>query len=283
MTASTSGPLATSAQLFLPQMHLSLTVRQVLLSALPCNEALGCDPPDRALVHDITALGVLQPVILVETAAGAYMVADGRSRIWAARLAGLSAVPALVAPEGQITPSALGAKANALRRDNPRTRLAFVQEAEAAGLDDRTICAVGGFNAAELKATRKFLELIPPLRAAFIAGAIPARVAHGAAALLPDQQEVLVATLATAGTLRLADVRAARQVAREESMAQLSPALFATPDAEGTEPWPSTVARHLLHARAALPPGTAPDLRAAIAAALALAECAAGLASTHSA
>ena len=39
-----------------------------------------------------------------------------------------------------------------MRRANPRTRLAFVQEAEAAGLDDRAICAVGGFSAAELKA-----------------------------------------------------------------------------------------------------------------------------------
>ena len=65
-------------------------------------------------------------------------------------------------------------------------------------------------------------------------------------------------------------------------MAQLSPALFATPDAEEVEPWPSAVARHLLHARAALPPGAAPDLRAAIAVALTLVERANGPASTHS-
>jgi ATP-dependent DNA helicase Rep len=72
-------------------------------------------------------------------------------------------------------------------------------------------------------------------------------------------------------------------IAREESVAQLSPALFATPDAGAAEPWPGVVARHLLHARAALPPGAAPDLRAAIATALTLAERAAGPASPQSA
>jgi ParB family chromosome partitioning protein len=283
MTAPTTTPGPTPAQLFLPRTRLTLTPRQVLLRALPPNEALGCDPPERALVNDITALGVLQPVILVQTPAGRYTVADGRNRIWAARQAGLTAVPALVVPAGQIAPSAIGAKANALRRANPRTRLSFVQEAEAAGLDDRAICAVGGFSAAELKATRKVLDLIPALHAAFTAGTIPASVAHAAAGLTPDQQEMLAARLATEGTLRLTDVRAARRVAREESVAQLSPALFATPNAGEAEPWPGVVARHLLHARAALPPDAAPDLRAAIATALTLAERAAGPASTPSA
>ena len=54
-----------------------------------------------------------------------------------------------------------------------------IQEAEAASLDDRAICAVGGFSAAELKATRKVLDLIPALHAAFTVGRIPASVAHG--------------------------------------------------------------------------------------------------------
>ena len=85
MTTPRTTPVPNPAQLFLPRTHLSLTPRQVLLSALPRNEALGCDPPDRALVNDIRALGVLQPVILVQTPAGGYTVADGRSRIWAGR------------------------------------------------------------------------------------------------------------------------------------------------------------------------------------------------------
>jgi hypothetical protein len=88
MTTPTTTPVPTPAQLFLPRTHVTLMSRQVLLSALPPNEALGCDPPERALVTDITALGVLQPVLLVQTPAGGYTVGDGRSRIWAARLGG---------------------------------------------------------------------------------------------------------------------------------------------------------------------------------------------------
>src|SRR2546423_7089013 len=218
MTASTTTALAAPIQPFLPHTRLSLTVREILVSDLPPNEQLRCDPPDRDLIGDVKALGLLQPVILVEKKTGGYTVADGRRRIWAARLAGLTSVPAMVVLEGQIKPSAIGAKANTLRRDNPRTRLTFIQEAEAAGLDDKAICAVGGFSAAELKATRKFLDLIPALHAAFTAGRIPASVAHAAAGLMPDQQEILAARLATEGTLRLTDVRAARRVEREESV-----------------------------------------------------------------
>ena len=254
-TASTTTALAAPIQPFLPHTRLSLTVREILVSDLPPNEQLRCDPPDRDLISDVKALGLLQPIILVEKTTGGYTVADGRSRIWAARLAGLTSLPAMVVPEGQITPSAIGAKANTLRRDNPRTLLTFIAEAEAAGLDDKALCAVGGFSAAELKAARKLLTLIPLLRAAFDAGKIRANVAREAAALTEAQQTALAAKLAAEGKLTVASVRQAKCVTRAESAAALPLDLFTTPDAAGPRPWRAEYSRLVLQALALVPTG----------------------------
>jgi len=256
------------AQPFLPHTRVPLVAERVPLAALPPDAALGCDPPGAALVADIRAVGILQPVILMTRADGSYVVCDGRGRIRAARAAGLDAVPAMVAPEGHIAPSAVGAKANALRRDNPRTRLTFIEEAAAAGLDDRAICRVGGFGAAELKAARRLLDLVPALRAALDAGTIRATVAQDAAALEPGQQETLVALLARTGRLAVGDVRAARRVERDAAVAVLPPLLFDTPDAAVPGDWRADIGR-LLRQALALVPVTEPAARVTIVAALA--------------
>jgi ParB-like chromosome segregation protein Spo0J len=255
-------------QPFLPHTRVPLVAARVPLAALPADADLECDPPGAALVADIRAVGILQPVILMTRVDGSYVVCDGRGRIRAARAAGLDAVPAMVAPEGHIAPSAVGAKANALRRDNPRTRLTFIEEATAAGLDDRTVCRVGGFGAAELKAARRLLGLVPHLRAALDAGTIRAAVAQEAAALEPAQQETLVAALALTGRLAVGDVRAARRVVRDAAVAELPPLLFETPAAAAAGDW-RTDAGRLLHQVLALVPVTEPAARAAVAAAIA--------------
>lgn len=252
-----------ATQLFLPDTRVPLVATRVPLTALPADADLGCDPPAAALVTDIKAIGILQPVILMTRADGSYIVCDGRGRIRAARAAGLDAVPAMVAPEGHIVPSAIGAKANALRRDNPRTRLTFIEEATAAGLDDRTICRVGGFGAAELGAARRLLGLVPDLRAALDAGRIRASVAREAAVLEPVRQATLVATLASTGRLAVGDVRAARRVVRDAAVAALPPLLFETPDAVTVSDWRTEV-RRLLHQALSLVPATETTAMAAI-------------------
>lgn len=254
-------------QHFLPHAQVPLVAATVALTALPPDESLGCDAPDPALAADIAALGVLQPIILMEQGTGGYVVCDGRSRIRAARMAGLAVIPAMVAPEGHIAPSAIGAKANALRRDNPRTRLTFIEEAAAAGLDDQTICRVGGFSAAELKAARRFLDLIPVLRTALDTGTIRATVARAAAALTPAQQRTLLGSLHGTGRLRLTEVQAARRVARADAMATLPLDLVGTPDADAPDDWRAGTG-HLLRAALALVPAGEPAARDAITAAL---------------
>lgn len=261
----------TPLQQFLPRTQVPLEAARVPLDALPPDGALGCDPPDPALVADIAVVGVLQPVLLMRQATGvygAYVVCDGRGRIRAARAAGCTDIPALVAPLGHIAPSALGSKANALRRENPRTRLAFIEEATAAGLDDRAICRVGGFGAAELRAARRLQGLIPALRAALDAGTIRASVAHAATALTPEQQQVVACQLAKTGQVHVSDVRAARRVARTDAVAALPPALFDTPPVEPAGDWQAEIGQLLRHALA-LVPADAPALHGAIAAALA--------------
>lgn len=238
-------------QQFLPATRVPLVAWNVPLASLPPDDLLRCDAPDPALVADIAALGVLQPVILMDRPDGSYTVCDGRSRIWAARAAGLTHIPAMIAPAGRIAPSAVGAKANALRRDNPRTRLAFIEEASAAGLDDRTICRVGGFSASELRAARRLLDLIPALRKALDEGKIRASVARDAAALTAAQQETLVAMLQEAGQLHVADVRRARRVERAGATVALPRELFETPDAASA--WRSCVRRLLQDAFDATP------------------------------
>jgi len=260
--------LVPPTQPFLPHTRVPLVADRVSLAALPPDNDLGCDPPSAALVADIRAVGILQPVILMTRAGGGYVVCDGRGRIRAARAAGLDAVPAMVAPAGHIAPSAVGAKANALRRDNPRTRLTFIEEAAAAGLDDRAICRVGGFGAAELKAARRLLGLVPALRAALDAGTIRATVAQDAAALEPGQQETLVALLARTGRLAAGDVRAAKRVERDAAVAVLPSLLFDTPDAAVPGDWRADAGR-LLRQALALVPVAEPAARAAVVAALA--------------
>lgn len=256
----------TPIQQFLPATQVPLVATNIPLASLPPDDALACDLPDPALVADIAALGVLQPVILMGWSDGSYIVCDGRSRIRAARAAGLTHIPAMVAPSGHIAPSAVGAKANALRRDNPRTRLAFIEEAAAAGLDDRTTCRVGGFSVAELRAARRLLDLIPALRTALDEGRIRASVAREAAALTPGQQKALAAILDEAGHLHVTDVRRARRVERVEAAVALPQELFATPDASGD--WRAYVRLHLQEAFDATPEDE-DAVREAIASALA--------------
>jgi ParB/RepB/Spo0J family partition protein len=257
-----------ATQMLLPAVAVQPLKTDVRLDALPPDAHLLGDPPPRDLVKSIATLRcLLQPVVLVAEQGGTYVVGDGRRRIKAAREVGLETVAALVFPPGSLSPDAVTLIGNNMRAPNPVSDYQAIATLLASGADEAAISAATGLTAQEIRARLRLETLIPPLKAALLRGDLRASVAGEAARLQAHQQETLAARLAGGEKVTLAEVRAARQVTREEAVAALPAALFGTPPAEEARPWRAEVGRLLLEARA-LVPGEATELRNALAAAL---------------
>src|SRR4029434_5271358 len=98
--STTPTPTEPAGPTLIPAARITLAHRDVPLAEFPPNDELMGPAPDRALVDSVRDFGVLDPVLLErhESLRRPYVVRDGRRRIKAARLAGLTSVPAVVLP-----------------------------------------------------------------------------------------------------------------------------------------------------------------------------------------
>jgi len=215
----------------LPLVHREGDVRVVALDALPEDAMLRGDPPARSMIESVRALGVLHPIILIDTEHG-YEIAAGRNRIKAARAAGLTTIGARVFPHGYVNAAVLTLVENEQRRANPLADLHALEQLLATGADEHAIFRATGMAAPVIRARLKLANLQPALRQALEQGAIRVSVAQDAARLGPVQQARLVERLASAGRLTAKDVIAASRAQAADVVDQLPMTLF-------TEPSPS--------------------------------------------
>ena len=127
-----------------------------------------------ALANSIRAHGVIQPVVLRASAAGDYELVAGERRLRAARMAGLSHVPAVVRSSSEIDMLQLALIENLQRADlNPlEEAVAFEELATTFGLTHDQIAGQVGRSRAAVSNALRLLDLQENTRRALLDGRI---------------------------------------------------------------------------------------------------------------
>lgn len=244
----------------MPEERPTGTLRVVKLAELPGNDDLvGVDPTD-AFVESVKALGILQPVALVEVdpadpraelAGVKYQVAAGRRRIKTARLLEFDEVPALVFAHGTQPVDVAALVENTHRKSNAASEVDALRHLDerlrAAGeaLTDKALALRLGLPVATVKKRRRLLSLDGVLFGAFMRGGMKSGVAEAASKLSPTRQAELVklaqkSAIAGGNARLVVDAKMVRHVRETGAVAtqeSLAGALFGgtTPGAAAVE------------------------------------------------
>jgi ParB family transcriptional regulator, chromosome partitioning protein len=148
-----------------------------------------------ALSASIAAHGILQPVIVRETADGEYELIAGERRLRAARQAGLTTVPAVIREStgGEVLELAL--VENIQRADlNPMEEAAAYRELiDRFGLSHEAVARQVGKSRVAISNALRLLDLAPETRQAIVDGAISEGHGRALAALtIPELQRAVL-------------------------------------------------------------------------------------------
>jgi len=159
------------------------------------------------LAESIKSQGVMQPILVRPAPGGRYEIIAGERRWRAARMAGLTAVPALVRdiPDRQALAAAL--VENIQREDlNPLEEAGGIQRlVQEFSMTHQSIAEVLGRSRAAVTNILRLLELAPPVRELLAAGKLD--MGHARALLaLPPLQQVELAREAAARQWSVRDV-----------------------------------------------------------------------------
>jgi hypothetical protein len=198
---------------------------QVEIAALQMHDGL---PPDATFVDSVARFGVVEPVVLV-ACAGEVALVNGRRRVCAAQMTGLTRVPALTytfaeAYSDRLTliAATLTMLLNELRRDNPLADVHAIAQLRAKGATDRDITQLTGMPLSRIRRREKLTRLIPDLFQAWADGLLTVRLAETCAVLPNVTQAHLAMHLASTGELTWRDVSEAREARRQQSQGVLA-------------------------------------------------------------
>jgi ParB family transcriptional regulator, chromosome partitioning protein len=184
------------------------------------------------LAASITAHGVLQPILVIETIDG-YQLVAGERRLRAAQLAGLDRIPAIVRQLADRDQLELALVENLQREDlGPLEEAhAFRSLIDEFGLSQEDIAARVGRARSTIANTLRLLDLDERVQAALVEGAISEGHARAIGGLATDQQARVVTTvveqqLSVRQTEELVRrLREPRPVAPEATQPRLEPEL----------------------------------------------------------
>lgn len=189
--------------------------REIALADL--GETWGPKPAER-LVQNIKDNGIIVPVVVAEVPDPDGQVTtqliDGNRRVAAARLAGLTSVPAQVirgfspAELAQIT-----VLANSMRATNPVTEWWALDELVQAGSRPNDLARITGLSPPTLKNRMTLADLDGRIFEGLARGDVPPVIAMAAARLPREVQDRLGERFAETGMLRKRDVEAAATMA----------------------------------------------------------------------
>ncbi|MGB3328603.1 MAG: ParB/RepB/Spo0J family partition protein [Thermomicrobiales bacterium] len=166
----------------------------------------GPRPTDRLIDH-VRQHGVLVPVLLAESADEdgvlSLRLVDGNRRVAAAREAGLSHIPAIVAPTGDDAAIAeLTLAINTLRTNNPVTEWWAIDDLRQAGVRDAAIAEHTGMSPATLKARARYGQLDPRIFSGLVYGRIAPSVVDKAVRLPLEAQDRIGESFQETGALQ---------------------------------------------------------------------------------
>lgn len=188
-----------------------------------------------ALAASIAEHGVIQPILVTETLEG-YQLVAGERRVRAARMAGLTRIPAVVRQLAELHQLELALVENVQRSDlNPIEEAhAYRQLIDDFGFSQDQVAAKVGRARSTVANTLRLLDLDPLIQTAVVEGAISEGHARALAGLTPPQQNGLLQAVIARGS----SVRQTEELARRlrEPRATVAPAgRPSDPDAERVE------------------------------------------------
>ncbi len=148
-----------------------------------------------ALAASITAHGILQPVIVRETADGEYELIAGERRLRAARQAGLTTIPAVIRESTGGDLLELALVENVQRADlNPMEEATAYRELiDRFGLSHEAVARQVGKSRVAISNALRLLDLAPETRQAIVDGAISEGHGRALAALtIPELQRAVL-------------------------------------------------------------------------------------------
>jgi ParB/RepB/Spo0J family partition protein len=189
-------------------------------------------PPSETLKRSVNSWGVLVPVIVTDSrlpGVPPYRVVDGRRRVKAAMVAGLTSVPTVYVSEmGELPEATLSAMAHATRSANQVSDLnAIVTISRAMTVEGRLnageivseIAKKTGLSVGTVKSRLLLLNLPAPIRNAIDTGKVSIAVAEQIVRLDGFRRQQLVEVLAETGKITPADVKAVKQADAKEAAA----------------------------------------------------------------
>lgn len=215
----------------LPDTPYRPKAKRIKLSDLPSVSVR----PTAEFAANVKAVGVWQSIAVVERhpsdSADLYLIADGRRRIAASRLAEFADIPALVFPAHTpiATAYAMTLSLNMQRSPNIAGELEAIEGLIRDGANEQHIAKELGIPVVTIRKRLKLGRLIPELREGLNVGRIWPGVAEKAAVLSTDQQRQLVPVLGEKGTVRGTDVDALKRVRQTEAVASLPVEVFTSP------------------------------------------------------
>jgi ParB family transcriptional regulator, chromosome partitioning protein len=192
-------------------------------------------PKLEALAASIAEHGVIQPILVTETLEG-YQLVAGERRVRAARMAGLTRIPAVVRQLAELHQLELALVENVQRSDlNPIEEAhAYRQLIDDFGFSQDQVAAKVGRARSTVANTLRLLDLDPMIQKAVVESAISEGHARALAGLTPPQQNGLLQAVIVRGS----SVRQTEELARRlrEPRSTVAPAgRPSDPDAERVE------------------------------------------------
>jgi ParB family chromosome partitioning protein len=209
------------------------SLKKILLSDLPPDEALLSDAPSRELIEDIGIRGQQDPILVTLDQSGKYIVIAGRRRIKALRVL-LSANPEAVKTVNaiiftdidQTSVLNMAAIENNLRSENPLTDLQAITNLmdKNPGISFSEISRQTGIPISRVKKRLKLVNLAPEIKQAVVDNKITTNVAENIAKLGPVQQNELVNMYLQKGKLSQENVIVAQRAVVQNTANSLLPA-----------------------------------------------------------
>lgn len=182
-------------------------------------------PAPANFLASVTSFGVLQPIVVIDRGPmQTYNVVAGRRRLWAARMAGLPTIPALVLPSGTswAVASSITLSENLHRGPNVQTDLHALRRMRAGGATEEQIAEALHVTPAIVRRRLQLLGLIPGLMALFESGVMTVAAAEAASRLPTAEQQHVLSVYGDGLTV---SARAIRERARELRAVQDSEAI----------------------------------------------------------
>jgi ParB family chromosome partitioning protein len=185
--------------------------REITLADL--GQTWGPKPAER-LVENIRDNGIIVPVVVAEVADEdgeiTYQLIDGNRRVAAARLAGLTTVPAqVISGFSPVELAQVTVLANAMRATNPVTEWWALDELVQAGSRPDDLARITGLSKSTLQNRMALADLDPRIFEGLARGEVPPVVAMAASRLPREIQDRLGEIFADRGFLRKREVDAA--------------------------------------------------------------------------